>query len=57
MAPEDRIARLKASNEELEQRVAVLERQLEQARNLATRRLQAYGERGMVVITPDTDGA
>ena len=55
MAPEDRIARLKERNEELETRIAVLERQLEQARNLATRRLEAYGRQGMVKLTPDGD--
>ena len=55
MAPEDRIAKLKAANAELEERVAVLTRQLEQARNLATRRLEAYGRQGMVKITPDGD--
>ena len=56
MVPEERIQRLKARNEELEKRVAVLERQLESARNLACRRLEAYGREGMVKLTPDGDG-
>ena len=55
MDPQDRIDRLKEHNAELQARIVVLERQLEQARNLATRRIVAYGERGMVKITPDGD--
>lgn len=55
MRPEDRILRLKDENARLEARVAVLERQLEQARNLACRRLEAYGRQGMVKLTPDGD--
>lgn len=55
MAPEDRIARLKERNAELEAEVAKLRRLLEQARNLATRRLEAYGRQGMVKLTPDGD--
>ena len=38
------------------ERISALERQVETARNLACRRLLAYGERGMVTIVPDFDG-
>ena len=46
---------LRARNEAQAQRIIELQRQLEQARNLATRRIVAYGENGMVTITPDAD--
>lgn len=55
MDPAERIQRLKDHNAYLEGRVATLERQLEQARNLACRRLEAYGREGMVKFTPDGD--